>query len=437
MPIRAVPNTDVTYHLLCYDVHGVERSEKGTKHSGAVVSRVHDDPITDVILVSHGWSGDIPAAINQYDRWIAAMLTCTADREAAEQDRPGFNPLIVGMHWPSLAWGDENLDDYSFDLGNNSFDRAVDDYTNAIGGGESIEAAVRTILESANDDPTPDHLPSAVVDAYTRIDTQLGFGNSGVGAAPGDDREPFDAEDAYQAALTEEEFADFGGTGLGGLIAPLRMLTFWSMKRRALRFGEGGANGLLRLLQGAVRADREVRFHLVGHSFGCIVASACVAGAPGTKSLEPVHSMLLVQGAQSLWSYSSTIPAVRNRTGYFHRLLVDEMVAGPVITTRSVHDRAVGFFYPLGASASREVSFAPGALPKYGGIGTFGAQGSGFVAEDVPIGTVTTDYGFGPHTVFNIDATAVIKSGRGPSGAHSDISHAEVAHLMWQAITNG
>ena len=118
---------------------------------------------------------------------------------------------------------------------------------------------------------------------------------------------------------------------------------------------------MLRLLQGAVRADREVRFHLVGHSFGCIVASACVAGTPGTKSLEPVHSMLLVQGAKSLWSYSSTIPAVRNRTGYFHRLLLDEMVAGPVITTRSVHDRAVGFFYPLGASASRALSPNTGA----------------------------------------------------------------------------
>ena len=143
MPIRAVPNTDVTYHLCRYDAHGVERSEKGAKHSGTVASRVHDDPITDVILVSHGWSGDIPAAIDQYDRWIAAMLTCTADKEAAEKHRPGFNPLIVGVHWPSLAWGDENLDDYSFDLGNNSFDRAVDDLTNAIGGGESIEAAVR------------------------------------------------------------------------------------------------------------------------------------------------------------------------------------------------------------------------------------------------------------------------------------------------------
>jgi hypothetical protein len=55
----------------------------------------------------------------------------------------------------------------------------------------------------------------------------------------------------------------------------------------------------------------------------------------------------------------------------------------------------------------------------------------------MPIGAASTEYGFGRHMVFNIDGTAVIKSGRGPSGAHNDISHPEVAHLVWQAITNG
>ena len=113
------------------------------------------------------------------------------------------------------------------------------------------------------------------------------------------------------------------------------------------------------------------------------------------------------------------------------------MVAGPVITTRSVHDRAVGFsIRSPGLGEPRGIVRAV-LFPQIRGHRHFGAQGSGFVAEDVPIGTVSTDYGFGPHTVFNIDATAVIKSGGGPSGAHSDISHAEVAHLMWQAITNG
>ncbi|WP_327097139.1 hypothetical protein OIE68_46005 [Nocardia vinacea] len=439
MPIRTVPNSDVTYHLLCYDAEGVERPECGTKPSEAAADRIRSETITDVILLSHGWKGDIPSAIDQYDRWIGAMLSCPADRNNAELHRPGFNPLIVGLHWPSLAWGDENLDDYpgSFAIAADadaSFGRAVDDFTNALGGGANTAAAVRTILESANDDIAPDHLPPDVVDAYALIDSRIGLGNSGEGAAPGDDREVFDAEAAYQAALTEEELADFGGIGLGGVVAPLRMLTFWSMKRRALRFGEGGANSLLRLLQDAISADGAVRIHLAGHSFGCIVVSACVAGKPGTKSLRPVHSVLLVQGAMSLWSYSSTIPAVRNRSGYFHRLLADNLVAGPVITTRSVHDRAVRFFYPVGASATRDVEFAPGALPKYGGIGTFGAHGSGFAAQDIPIGPVSTDYDFVPGKVFNIDATAVIKSGRGPSGAHSDISHPEIAHLAWEAI---
>jgi hypothetical protein len=68
MPIRTVPNTDVTYHLVCYDGHGVERWENGAKHSSSVASRIHGEPITDVILVSHGWKGDIPAATDQYDR---------------------------------------------------------------------------------------------------------------------------------------------------------------------------------------------------------------------------------------------------------------------------------------------------------------------------------------------------------------------------------
>ncbi|SNY78685.1 hypothetical protein SAMN04244553_1360 [Nocardia amikacinitolerans] len=439
MPTRTVPNSDVTYQLLCYDAEGVERPEGGVNTSEAVADRLRSEAITDVILVSHGWKGDIPSAIDQYDRWINAMLSCTADRNNVRLHRPGFNPLIVGLHWPSLAWGDENLDGHpsSFAIGagaDSSFDRAVDDFANALGGGADTVAAVRIILESANSDITPDHLPPDVVDAYARIDSRIGLGNSGEGAAPGDDREVFDAEAAYQAALTEEESADFGGIGLGGVLAPLRMLTFWSMKRRALRFGEGGANSLLRLLQEAVPEDGAVRIHLAGHSFGCIVVSACVAGKPGTKSRRPVHSVLLVQGAMSLWSYSSTIPAVRNRSGYFHRLLADNLVAGPVITTRSIHDRAVRFFYPLGASATRDIEFAPGALPKYGGIGTFGAQGTGFAAEDIPIGPLSTDYEFTPDKVFNIDATAVIKSGRGPSGAHSDISHPEIAHLAWEAI---
>ena len=53
----------------------------------------------------------------------------------------------------------------------------------------------------------------------------------------------------------------FGGFSLGGVLAPLRVLSFWVMKQRALSFGETGAARLLGSLQ---EAASEARFHLVG-----------------------------------------------------------------------------------------------------------------------------------------------------------------------------
>ena len=58
--------------------------------------------------------------------------------------------------------------------------------------------------------------------------------------------------------------------------------------------GETGAHALMGQLQRAARPD--VHFHLMGHSFGCIVVSAAVAGAPGGAKLpRPVQSLFLVQ----------------------------------------------------------------------------------------------------------------------------------------------
>lgn len=440
MPLRIVPGADFSYYLIAYDAHGAERAEGGTLISGEVAAAIAAQPVTDVILLSHGWNGDIPSAIAQYDRWIGAMLACKADRQSAEDAIPGFRTLVVGMHWPSKAWGDEELGTASFGAGQGKASGGdpagalIEDYSSRLGGGQEVRAAVRTVVESAMEDISPDRMPPQVVTAYRTIDAESGLERSGAGAAPGDDREPFDPEEAYRSALEDEELASFGQAGLGGLLAPLRTLTFWSMKRRARSFGEGGAHDLLGSLQRAVPRNRRVRFHLVGHSFGCIVTSACVAGQPG-RPAQPVDSLVLAQGALSLWSYCSSIPAVPGRPGYFHRLVAERLVSGPIVTTRSVHDRAVGTFYPLGAEAAREVSFAVGELPKYGGVGTFGAQGPDVPLEEMPMLPVPESYGFRPRVVYNLDASWVIKDGEGPSGAHNDICHPEVAHAAWQAMT--
>jgi poly(3-hydroxybutyrate) depolymerase len=63
--------------------------------------------------------------------------------------------------------------------------------------------------------------------------------------------------------------------------------------------------------------SRNVRFHLMGHSFGCIMVSAMLCGTSARPSpVKPVASVAFVQGALSLWSYCEKIPVVTGQAGY-------------------------------------------------------------------------------------------------------------------------
>lgn len=434
MPIENVPNTGLKYYLVAFDAAGSERVEdSGQRLSEAVVAAVRDQPVTDVFLMSHGWQGDVPAARDQYGRWIGAMASCTADVEKLKQARRGFSPLLVGLHWPSLPWGNEGLGGaaVSFALGlGQAVEGLVDQYAQRIADTQGARQALRTIFDAAAEKVTAS-LPPEVRDAYEQLDRESRLGAEGVGAPPGADRDPFDPDAVFATARSAA--SSFGLINRDDLLAPLRTLSFWKMKDRARQFGESGGCGLLNaLLQAA--ADRDVRFHLMGHSFGCIVVSACLAGPPGGPGLVgPVHSLALVQGALSLWSYCSEIRAARGRPGYF-RAVVDGRVKGPIITTRSVHDTAVGRWYPLAAAAARQVVFAaPGELPTYGGVGSFGAQGEGLELTDGLMLEADGSYGFQGAKVYNLECSGVIRNGGGFSGAHSDIAHPEVAHAVWQA----
>lgn len=268
-------------------------------------------------------------------------------------------------------------------------------------------------------------------DAYRTLDHEAGLGDGGAAAAPGADREPFDPERSYQAV--QEEEVSFGGFGLGGILSLLQQLSFWKMKDRARRFGETSGFELLTTLQRAA-AGRDVRFHLMGHSFGCIVMSATVAGPGGRGTLvRPVDSLALVQGAFSLWSYCPAIPVTPGQGGYFASILAERKLAGPVITTQSEFDTAVGRRYPLGAGVARQVSFAPGELPKYGAVGTFGIRGPKLDVVDLEMLPADATYAFAPGKVYNLDSSRYICEGGGLSGAHSDIARPEVAHGVWQA----
>lgn len=266
---------------------------------------------------------------------------------------------------------------------------------------------------------------------------------------PGD-FDPFDTSQQWMTAMKAEAgTAPAGGPGLLGggvlsnlrdlLLSPVRQMSFWAMKHRARVVGESAVHQLLVTLQTQVS---QARFHLMGHSFGCIVMSAAVAGpiADGriTDPLpRPVDSLFLVQGAMSLWSFADTIPFPPSEPGYFKALrATPSMVGGPIVTTRSSHDSAVGTFFPLGATLGHERTLGDDDLPEYGGIGTFGARGTQPIVDRL-IDSASAAYHFDPGSVYNIDASSVISHGDFPSGAHSDIAHPEVVHIFWEAALSG
>src|SRR5438128_2090703 len=110
MPIRTVAGTTTQYYLISFDANGVERSETDGSMLSDTVERLVSDRaqgITDVFFASHGWKGDVPAAIDQYDRWVGEMAR-SPDHAAAAAKRPGFRALVIGLHWPSLPFGDED-----------------------------------------------------------------------------------------------------------------------------------------------------------------------------------------------------------------------------------------------------------------------------------------------------------------------------------------
>jgi hypothetical protein len=438
MAIEKVPDTPLTYYLIAFDKDGRERNDDpdGGTLSTRMLADLAAQPVTDVFLISHGWKGDIPAAREQYNNWIRAMTQCPKDIERLRAIRPGFRPMLIGIHWPSLPLGDEEFGGGSAAFGVTAMptlEQLIEIYADRIADTPAARAAMKTIFESALADNEPVKLPDDVVAAYESLNKESSLAGSGEGTDPGSDREPFDAQEAYRNARADaaSDPVNFGGFQLSGLLSPLQQLSFWKMKDRARKFGESGGHELLKKIQAATNG----RVHLMGHSFGCIVMSAATAGPRGDGALpRPVDTLFLVQGALSLWSYCSRIEKAEGKPGYFRSILAGTKVAGVTLSTTSEYDTAVGRFYPLGAGIARQVNFAPGDLPKYGGLGAFGVQGPDTNAVPLDMLGLDNNYLFERGKVYNIDANEFIRNGGGASGAHNDIAHAEVAHSYWQAI---
>jgi hypothetical protein len=111
-----------------------------------------------------------------------------------------------------------------------------------------------------------------------------------------------------------------------------------------------------------------------------------------------------------------------------------DRVDGPLLSTFTAADRAVGWWYPAASMLAHENAESLTDLDyEWGGMGHDGFQQSP-AGTTVPLQPQGFDYGFAAGRCYLLDANQVICANQSAfSGAHSDIQHPEVVWAVRSA----
>ena len=210
----------------------------------------------------------------------------------------------------------------------------------------------------------------------------------------------------------------------------LRSMSYYEMKNRA---GVIGRNGLGPMIGKLAAADPGIRVHLMGHSFGARLVAYSLSGLPqaAAGANSPVKTLMLIQGAFSHFAFANPVPDILvSGPGALSAFAGN--VNGPLLSTFSAADRAVGWWYPAASMLAHQDAESVDDLTfQWGGMGHDGYQQSP-AGHTVPLAAQGTEYGFQPGTFYLLDSNAVICADQSPfSGAHSDIRHAQV---VWPVV---
>jgi hypothetical protein len=407
----------LNYYELDFNADGTLSSD------GGLPEAVQTGGIQDVFVLSHGWNTDVDSARSLYQ----AMFTLLAGMIPG---RLGTS-IAVGIIWPSLLFPDDDP----------STAKPVPST------GQQLAAALAPAFpaeQQQNLETLGQLLDQQPQDAAKL--QQFHALASGLVTSPA--LAPEDA--GQQATITGDTAAVFGNaaamsktpsTDAEGIPNPfsslwdgakevLRSLSYYEMKNRA---GVIGRNGLGPMLGTLAAADAGIRVHLMGHSFGARLVAYSLSGLPQAASgaNSPVKTLYLIQGAFSHFAFASPVPDILV-SGPGALSAFGRNVNGPLLSTFSAADRAVGWWYPAASMlAHQDAEAADDLTYQWGGMGHDGYQQSpaGTTVKLVPEGSA---YNFRRGSYYLLDSNAVICADQSPfSGAHSDIRHPEV---VWPIV---
>ncbi|GHG52784.1 hypothetical protein GCM10012320_23210 [Sinomonas cellulolyticus] len=410
--------------------------ENGTATDpGDLVAEIAGSGATDLFVMSHGWDNSEGDAEALYSAMFPLIDSAPG---APAQSR------YLGVFWPSIWFPDPPAGATDAALSGaqiaSSLARSVPEAAAPLATMGSLIDTGLGHVEAGT--ATPAEQGAAVEQFHGMLQSVFG----GTTASTEDDGESAviaseNPQRDYAALATTMGSAPPAGDaeGLGDIFGPiwngakdaLRVASFYQMKARA---GTVGAKGLGPFLVRLHAAAPALRVHLIGHSFGARLVSFALSGI-GAPAQSPVASLTLVQGAFSHWSFTQAADSPFAEAGAL--CAVADRVAGPLISTFTTADWAVGKWYPRASFLAQQDNEDTAAPNRWGGMGSDGYQSvtpSGDISLPLAPGTALA-----AGTFYRADANAVIRDTSQSSfaGAHSDIRHPEVAELIVAAATAG
>jgi hypothetical protein len=426
------------------------------------VGELASQNISDLFVFSHGWNNDRTTALKLYDRFFAEIRKIIDD-ETLPKKKPAARIGVVGIVWPSILWPDDEE--------NASMQEVVT--FSGRGGAASLAGGPPTPVAQA----TPQRINAelkkgydaqqqSLIDELTSLLEDQPSTSAALeefraklaqllGSEPADgqvDQQQPDYAEGAMGALSPQKWHELldvlgtramreqgssgGAAGFGdpfkklwsGAKDALRIATYWQMKQRG---GIVGREGLGRIVLARLAKDaKNTRVHLLGHSFGARLVSFSLSGLADAMSTErsPVKSLFLLQGAFSHYAFADQLPHDASRSGALKGMAT--RVDGPLLTTHSLKDTAVGRSYPAASFVNMDDSAsAEEQESRWGAMGNRGAQAVDAVAE--LLAAPGKAYGFAKGKWVNLDGNQVIIHGGFPSGAHSDIVY---PHTAWAAL---
>jgi hypothetical protein len=414
-------------------------------------------PVTDLLVMSHGWNNDKAEATALYDELQGNIDKLLALRDQASLPAPlaQFTERLKGrtfaalrVYWPSKRFADSDLipgggaasaeaERENTAAVERVLDRLKDD-PKVLGGSErdperdkAMDSAKQLVPQLATTEAKKEFvrlLRSILDPAFAEADdASAGFFTAAAETlfANADGAVIAPSADGGGGSTS---FGDGGAAGLGDLLSGVQsaarrianFATYYQMKSRA---GTVGGKGVAQVLARIRTTKPSIRIHLIGHSFGGrLVTAAANAFSPNTMSV----SMSLLQAAFSHNGLSGGFGKDNKEKGFFRALVDEKRISGPIIITHTKNDKAVGIAYPLASRIAGQNAAALGDQnDPYGGMGRNGAQNTVEADNTATLGLPGTPYSFKIGGIHNISADLIQD--------HSDVRRIEVAYAVLTA----